>query len=421
VLSSLLDRVDRLAGLNARASAHWQVGNYQQDRHTNIAIVGCGFVADFYMRTLRRYPELELVGVVDRDYSRATSLASLHRVEAYPSLDALLEDRRIEVVVNLTNPRSHFAVSKACLEAGKHVYSEKPLAMILAEAEELVCLAEARGLILSSAPCSILGESARALRNALLSEEIGQVRIVYAELDDGPIHQMHPEEWASPSGIPWPWQDEFSVGCTMEHAGYHLTWLVALFGPVRSVTAFSSCLIPEKLPSGASAPDFSVGCLHFHSGVVARLTCSIVAPHDHSLRIIGDKGVLSVDECWHNCSPVLLRRFSPLSFRAETYPWLSGHGLTRSLYRLDGKSYASAPKGSWRRRLRRHDMDYVLGVAELAAAARERRPCRLPASFALHVNEIALAIQNARETGSSTPIRSTFSPVEQFWESDPRG
>jgi predicted dehydrogenase len=335
-------------------------------------------------------------------------------------LKALLEDPRVEVVVNLTNPESHFTVSKASLEAGKHVYSEKPLAMVLAEAEELVALAEARGLVLASAPCSILGESAQTLGRALRRKEIGQVRLVYAELDDGPIHQMHPEEWMSPSGIPWPRLNEFAVGCTMEHAGYYLTWLAAFFGPAQSVTAFSSCLIPDKhpeLPPEASAPDFSVACIRFHSGVVARLTCSIVAPHDHSLRIIGDKGVLSVDECWHYGAPVRLRRFTALGFHAESYTWLARHWLTRALYGLDGRRYGPTPRPGWRSRLRRYEMDYARGVAELASALREGRPCRLSARFALHVNEVALAIQHARETGSPTPIRSTFPPVELLLES----
>ncbi|HYE35249.1 Gfo/Idh/MocA family oxidoreductase [Methylocaldum sp.] len=416
VLDSLLTGLDRLAG----TTGQWP-GSRMRDRadapgpRTPIAIVGCGFVADFYARTLPLHPELELIGVMDRDGSRAARFASRHGTEVYPSLTALLDDPRVEVVVNLTNPKSHFAVSRASLEAGKHVYSEKPLAMVLAEAEELVALAEARGLVLASAPCSILGESAQALGKALRREAVGPVRIVYVEIDDGPIHKMHPEEWASPSGTPWPWQDEFAVGCTMEHAGYYLTWLAAFFGPARSVTAFSSCLIPDKHPELSpeiAAPDFSVACIRFHSGVVARLTCSIVAPHDHSLRIIGDKGVLTVDECWHYGAPVRLRCFTALGLRAETYPWLGRHWLTRALFGLNGRPYGPTPRPSWRCRLRRHEMDYCRGIAELAAAVREGRPCRLSARFALHVNEIALAIQQARETGSSTPIRSNFPPVE---------
>ena len=132
----------------------------------------------------------------------------------------------------------------------------------------------------------MLGEAAQGLAEAVARKDVGTIRLVYAELDDGPIHQMQPDDWESPHGTPWPWRDEFSVGCTLEHAGYHLSWLIRYFGPIVLVTAFSSCLIPDKHPAlrpEQTAADFSVACIKFHSGVTTRLTCSIVAPHDHSL------------------------------------------------------------------------------------------------------------------------------------------
>jgi predicted dehydrogenase len=378
---------------------------------TGIVIVGCGFVADFYGATLALHPELHLVGATDHDSARTERFVMLYGGEPFSSLEKAVGDPRVNVVVNLTNPGSHFAVSRASLEAGKHVYSEKPLAMVLSEAEELVALANRKQLLLSSAPCSLLGRTASVLKEALRRDEIGRVRLVYAELDDGPIHQMHPEEWESPSGTPWPWRDEFAVGCTMEHAGYHLTWLVDLFGPARSVSAFSTCLVPDKPPDLSveiCAPDFSVACIQFESGVVARLTCSIVAPHNHSLRIIGDRGTLSVDECWHFGAPVRIRRFSALSLRADSYTWLARHWLTRLLYGLDGKQHPLSHGGGWRSHIRRHEMDYALGISEMACALREGRTSRLPAALALHVNEIALAIQNSREAGAPVSIRSTM-------------
>ena len=75
---------------------------------------------------------------------------------------------------------------------------------------------------------------------------------------------MHPEEWSSPAGTPWPWRDEFTVGCTIEHASYPLTWLVAMFGPVSSVVAFSTTIVPDKhpnLPHDQCGPDFSVAAI----------------------------------------------------------------------------------------------------------------------------------------------------------------
>lgn len=408
--SRLLDGLDRFGGAGAWADLprHRAAAGIPR---TGIAIVGCGFVADFYAATLPLHPELRLVAVTDMDQARAERFGRAHAATVHASLDDLLADPAVEIVVNLTNPHSHFAVTRAALEAGRHVYSEKPLAMELDQAEALVALAEERGLLLSSAPCGFLGESLQALRKALREDAIGKVRLVYAEIDDGPIHRMRPDTWESPAGTPWPWRDEFSVGCTMEHAGYHLTWLAALFGPARSVTAFSRTLVPEKhpdMPAEDIAPDFSVACILFRSGVVARLTCGIVAPHDHVLRVIGDEGELSIDEIWHFGAPLRIRRFDALGFRAESHAWLARHGLTRWLFGLDGKKSPLSPPSGWRRSVRRHEMDYALGVADLAAAVREKRSPALPATLALHVNEIALAIQNARETGGSTTLRTTF-------------
>src|SRR5450631_1932682 len=105
-----------------------------------IAIIGCGFVADLYVKTLALHPELKLAGVMDRDPLRAKRFADHYSLPIYSSLEELLNDKTVDIVVNLTNPHSHYAVSKASLEAGKHVYSEKPLATDLNEARELVLL-----------------------------------------------------------------------------------------------------------------------------------------------------------------------------------------------------------------------------------------------------------------------------------------
>ena len=190
-----------------------------------IAIVGCGYVGDHYLETLSNHPHLDLLGVSDLIHSRAQVLADYYGTKTYPSLEALLADKEVELVVNLTDPDSHYQVSKASLLAGKHVYSEKPLSVNFSEAKELVALATEKGLLLSSAPCSVLSETAQTLWKAVRDGAVGQVRLIYAELDDNPIYLMHPEGWANERGVPWPYLNEYQVGCTLEHAGYYLTWL----------------------------------------------------------------------------------------------------------------------------------------------------------------------------------------------------
>ena len=213
---------------------------------TGVGIIGCGFVADYYAYTLDRYPDLEVIAVADRNAERAQRFASHHGYSAAESVDALLADGRVDIVLNLTNPRSHVEVTLAALEAGKHVYSEKPLAMELADAVHLVELAESSGLQLSSAPCSLLGETAQTIWKAVRDDRIGTVRLVYAEMDEGLVHQMPYTYWKSSAGASWPARDEFEVGTVIEHAGYVTSWLPAMFGPVESIKGFADCRIPEK-------------------------------------------------------------------------------------------------------------------------------------------------------------------------------
>ncbi|NJK36708.1 MAG: Gfo/Idh/MocA family oxidoreductase [Oscillatoriales cyanobacterium RM2_1_1] len=371
-----------------------------------IAIIGCGFVADFYMKTLANYPNLELVAVMDKNVERAAQFSEHYSVPFYGSLEELLANATIELILNLTNPRSHFSVSKACLEAGKHVYSEKPLAMAMAEAEELVNLAERKGLYIASAPCTLLSETAQTLWKALRQDAVGKVRVVYAEMDDGMIHKMPYQKWESDSGTPWPYKDEFEIGCTLEHAGYCLTWLAAFFGPAESVTAFSSCLIPDKETDVSldppNTPDFSVACIKFTSGVVARLTCSIIAPVDHSLKIVGDKGILCTEDCWDFTSPVYLQRRMTIRRKTFISPWKERYPLVKVTQgRVKHKT--------------KHGMDFCRGVAELADAIRQHRVCRLSPQFSLHVNELVLAIQNALENGQTYHVKSSFDPAEVLY------
>ena len=124
-----------------------------------IAIIGCGYVVDHYLKTLKNHAILELTGVTDRQPERAKMVANYYDTAVYESNQTLLADPDVELVVNLTNPESHYEVNKAALLAGKHVYSEKPFTHNLSQAQELVDLAEEKGLLLSGAPCNILSDT----------------------------------------------------------------------------------------------------------------------------------------------------------------------------------------------------------------------------------------------------------------------
>src|SRR3984885_11918092 len=92
-----------------------------------IAYVGCGYVFDIYMRTRWAHPELEICGVFDVDTARANTISRHYGFNVYPNYETLLADPKVEIVVNLTSIQSHYETIKLALEAGKHVFSEKPL------------------------------------------------------------------------------------------------------------------------------------------------------------------------------------------------------------------------------------------------------------------------------------------------------
>lgn len=363
-----------------------------------IAIIGCGFVADLYMRSFALYPDIKIAGVYDRDRPRAQVFSQYWNVENFSSQAALFAHLpRGALVLNLTNPSEHFAVSKACLEAGFHVFSEKPLTLNMADATALHALATRAGLHIATAPSSVLGEAAQTMGHALRRGTLGTPRLIYAELDDGFIRQAPYKSWKSESGAPWPHRDEFATGCTLEHAGYYLSWMIGWFGPIVSVTSASACLAGESTGNEpgsdlgktiGAAPDFSCASLYFASGMVARLTTSIIASHDHQMRIFGDTGVLRLKRAWDNGAPVRFHRRFTLRRRLVEHP--VGKRL-----RLSG---ATHPKV---KRFGAAAMNFALGPVEMCAALDAGRAPRLAGDYALHLNEVTLAVAGT-ETGAKT-------------------
>ena len=378
-----------------------------------IAIVGTGFVADYYMTTLANHPELVLAGAWDRDAARLQAFCAFHGVSAYAGLDALLGDPGVGIVVNLTTPESHYEISSRALGAGKHVYSEKPLAMDFAQARELVSLARQRGLTFAAAPANGLSDAHRLVAQALRDDRIGRPRLVYAAMEDGPVFRDKWATWRSRSGAAWPGLHEFEVGCTLEHAGYALSWLVSLFGPVESVTAFAALTFPDKGPGTealAMAPDFSVGCLQFRSGVVARLSSGLAAPRDRSLQIFGDGGSLTVRDLWDNRSavhleqvgaprPLLGRLLGQLEARiGSALPWKPTPGR-----RL---AYPSASKGALP--AFPSQIDFAGGIAAQAEAVAAGREPVFSGELALHITELALALNGADALAQPYRMQSSF-------------
>lgn len=379
---------------------------------TGIAFVGTGFVADYYMTTLPNHPDLVLRGAYDRAPDQIARFSGFYKVRAYASLEEAIDDPEVAIVVNLTDPDSHYHVSRQALEAGKHVYSEKPLAMRVEQAEALVELAARRGLTLAAAPANAISAAHHAVSDALAAGAIGTPRLVYAEMEDGAVFRDKWRDWRSRSGAKWPGLHEFEIGCTLEHAGYALAWLVSLFGPVETMTAFSALAFPDKGQGGDApplGPDFSVGCLNFRSGTVARLTSGLSAPRDRSMTIVGEKGAIHVRDLWDYTSSVHIERTGepkPLSDRLIAR---LEHELGRALpfRRAPGRRLAVAKD---KRHLPHYPsrIDFCGGIAAQAEAIAKGKSPFFSSDVALHITEIALALSSAGKEAMPYRLRSTF-------------
>ncbi|MFD2113154.1 Gfo/Idh/MocA family protein [Thiorhodococcus fuscus] len=400
----------------------------------NIAFVGCGFVFDIYMRTFRAHPELAIKGVFDIRAERAARVSEYYGFPVYDSYEQLLADETVEAIINLTNIGSHFEVTKRALEAGKHVYSEKPLTKSLDESRQLVDIAKANGVRLYAAPCNIFSDTVRTMYQAIEDGAIGKPLLVYAELDDNPIHLMEFENVKSPTGAPWPLEEEIREGCTYEHLGYHLVWICGLLGPAVSVTAFSSELIENKtdeLPSRVGTPDYSVACLHFANGASARITCSVVAPRDHRMRVIGREGELTGDSYRHYQSPVYLERYTKGSLSARKFRTLRAYPVLGRLFGIGGSRIKLARNWKsgaverdqqmrtslkqrlveWVRRREIYAQDKLVGIAEMAREIDQGNEQYLSPEFIMHINELTILAQGAGTDGIAVKPTTSFEPL----------
>ena len=187
-----------------------------------VGIVGAGNIATPYARTIVAADGLELVAVADALEGRAEALVGEFGGVAYASAEALLADDNVDAVVNLTAAVAHAEVTAAALEAGKHVHSEKPLALSYPEAKGLVDLARDRGLRLSASPATLLGEAQQTTWKLVRDGALGTVRVAYAEANWGRIESWHP----SPMTI-------YAVGAMGDVGVYPIAILTAMFGPAR--------------------------------------------------------------------------------------------------------------------------------------------------------------------------------------------
>lgn len=346
-----------------------------------VGIVGCGNIAGPYARTIAGHPdEIRLVAVTDIDLTRATAFAVEHGVRALPSLDALLADPAVDVVVNLTFHHAHYDVSRAALEAGRHVYSEKPMALDGDQAHELVAIAAARGVRLACAPSTFLGEAQQTAGAIIRRGDLGTVRAVYANVNWGRIETWHP--------APIPFYD---VGVLFDVGVYPLTIATAFIGPAVAVDARGWDLMPERQTLDGTAyrigsPDLIVAGVELATGAVLRLIASFYVGKPSrrrgSVEFHGDLASLALESFQEFDATVEVGAFD--------------------------KDYAAVPL--IREPDPEVDTDWARGVADFASAIANGRRARVTGEQAAHVVDILSAARTSMREGRRVEIASTFAP-----------
>ncbi len=346
------------------------------DKRLNIGIVGCGNVAKFYTECLQDSSHVNILGFSDLEESRAEQFSHQFGGEVFHDLEEMLRDRRIDIVVNLTIHHAHHEIISRCLEAGKHVHTEIPLALSYKEAKELVELANTNKLRLSSAPAHFLGAAQTATWNQLQQGRIGTPRLAYAEVNQGRIESWHPN--------PEPF---YEVGGLWDAGIYQITLLTAFFGRIQTVSGFAKLLYPNRTtkegrPFQISTPDYYLATLEFDSGLTARLSANFYAARSktgRSLEIFGDEGMLYLGNFQDYDSQVEFAEF--------------------------GKGYDSVEHGKYTLTAK----NYARGVEDLAIAIKNDKPHKAQASHASHVIEVIQAIETSSSSnGEPVEIISDF-------------
>ncbi len=353
---------------------------------TKIGIIGCGNISKIYCESPAKFSNIEIVACSDIDLERARAKAAEHGIAKASSVDDILTDPDVQIIVNLTIPAVHAAVSKRILEAGKHVYSEKPLATNREDAALLLALAKSKGLRVGCAPDTFLGAGLQTCRKILDDGLIGEpVAAAGWMLSRGPEGwHPDPEFFYQPGAGPM-----FDMG------PYYLTALTSLLGPVRRVTGSARISFPERTIGSqaklgqkikVNTATHIAGVLDFAGGAVGTLTTSfdVYGGAVPFIEIYGSEGTLSLPDPNTFGGAVQIRRPGEKTFTEEPLQF----------------PYDQNSRG--------------VGVADMAAAIVAGRPHRASGEMAAHVLDLMISFHEASETGRHVELGSSMQRPAAF-------
>jgi Predicted dehydrogenases and related proteins len=343
-----------------------------------VGVIGCGNISDIYLQNGQKFTTFDIVAVADILQERAQAKAEKYGISKAYTVEQLLADPEIEIVINLTIPAAHGEVALAALNAGKHVYNEKPLAVDRETAQKMLALASEKGLRVGCAPDTFLGAGLQTCRKLIDEGAIGEpVAATAFMLGHGP-ESWHPD----PNFFYQP-----GAGPMFDMGPYYLTTLVSMLGPVQRVTGSTRITFPERTITSqpkygevikVNTPTHVVGVMEFASGPIATLITSFDVWHSSlpRIEIYGTEGTLLVPDPNTFGGPVMI---APAGKREWSEVELS-------------HANAGNSRG--------------LGVADMAQAITSNRPHRANGKMAYHVLDLMHAFHDASREGRHITLES---------------
>lgn len=375
-----------------------------------VGLVGCGRISDIYLQTCRQFDELEIVACASLDLAESTAKAGRHGIARACVPEEIFADPDIDCVLNLTVPAAHAEVSLAALNAGKHVYAEKPFVTDLADGWKILELARSKGLYVGNAPDTFLGGRWQTCRKLLDRGAIGPPTGVSAFVGSHGVerHNPNPDFYYRAGGGP-----------LLDLGPYYLTVMIFLLGAVERVCGLSRRTFDRRMiengPRNGELMNVEVdthvlGLLQFASGVVGSMIMSfdIWDSETPRLEIYGENGTI----CIPDADPVEGANV----FGGEV--WYRTRKTSRWNYKprvqgLDDWQVAENTHG--------FNVDTRgLGLVDLAYAIRDGRPPRAGGEMAFHVFEIMAGILNAPKEGAYQVLQSTCGRPAPLPEDFPR-
>lgn len=361
-------------------------------RPVRVAVIGCGKISNQYLDTMRSYEILDVVACADIDIHRAKAQAAKFGVPVACTVDELLDDYTIEICVNLTVPKAHADVSRRVIEAGKSVYSEKPLTTDLADAQALLDAADAAGVLVGCAPDTFLGDAGQTCRRLIDEGAIGEPVAATSFLMNHGNEHSHPDPTH---------RYQADTGPMYDMGPYYLTALINLVGPIRRVSGSARTTFPTRtITSPANhgkrivvkTPTHIAGLLDFANGAVGTLVTSfdVWDQLNHSV-IYGTDGALLAPDPNMFDGRVMIRRARATSEWEEVAPHRGSMANGRGM-----------------------------GIADLARALRVGRHPRANGAMAQHVVEVMNAFHTSSAEDRAVLIGNTCERPEPLEPSESR-